>query len=99
MGITMSKYLVDQIEETENIEVQTRTTVAEVSGEEKLESITIKNSDTGDTETVPASALFIFIGAQPHTDLVSEVVERNNAGFILTGSICSKAIAVGRCGH
>jgi len=86
MGITMSKYLVDQINDTENIEVQTRTTVAEVSGEEKLETITIKNSDTGDTETVPASALFIFIGAQPHTDLVDEVVERNKAGFILTGS-------------
>ena len=86
MGITMSKYLVDQITDTENIEVMTRTAVEEVSGEEKLETITIKNSDTGDTETLPAAALFIFIGAQPHTDLVDEVVERNNAGFILTGS-------------
>ncbi len=86
MGITMSKYLVDQIEETENIEVQTRATVEEVSGEEKLETITIRNRDTGDTETVPAAALFIFIGAQPHTDMVDGVVERNNAGFILTGS-------------
>jgi len=86
MGITMSQYLVDQITDTENIEVMTRTAVEEVSGEEKLETITIKNSDTGDTETLPAAALFIFIGAQPHTDLVDEVVERNNAGFILTGS-------------
>ncbi len=86
MGITMSQYLVDQIDDTENIEVVTRTTVEEVSGEEKLETITTKNSDTGDIETVPAAALFIFIGAQPHTDLVGDVVERNNAGFILTGS-------------
>jgi thioredoxin reductase (NADPH) len=86
MGITMSQYLVDQITETENIEVKTRTKVEGVSGDEKLETITIKNSDTGDTETVPAAALFIFIGAQPHTDLVGDVVERNNAGFILTGS-------------
>jgi len=86
MGITMSKYLVDQIADTENIEVKTRTTVEEVSGEEKLETITTKNNDTGESETVPAAALFIFIGAQPHTDLVGEVVERNNAGFILTGS-------------
>ena len=85
MGITMSQYLVDQIDDTENIEVVTRTTVQEVSGEEKLETITIKNSDSGDMETVPAAALFIFIGAQPHTDLVGEIVERNNAGFILTG--------------
>jgi thioredoxin reductase (NADPH) len=86
MGITMSQYLVDQIADTENIEVRTRTTVDGVSGDEKLEKITIKNSDTGDIETVPAAALFIFIGAQPHTDLVGDVVERNNAGFILTGS-------------
>ena len=86
MGVTMSQYLVDQIADTENIEVMTGTTVEEVSGEEKLETITTKNNDTGESETVPAAALFIFIGAQPHTDLVGEVVERNNAGFILTGS-------------
>jgi len=86
MGITMSQYLVDQIAETENIEVVTRTTVEEVSGEERLETITTRNSDTGVIETAPAAALFIFIGAQPHTDLVKGVVERNNAGFILTGS-------------
>ena len=86
MGITMSQYLVDQIDDTENIEVVTRTTVEEVSGEERLETITTKNSDTGAIETAPAAALFIFIGAQPHTDMVEGVVERNNAGFILTGS-------------
>ena len=86
MGITMSQYLVDQIDETDNIEVLTRTTVQQASGEEGLESITIKNEDTGEQKTVPAAALFIFIGAQPHTDLVEGVVERNSAGFILTGS-------------
>ncbi|MFV1859290.1 MAG: FAD-dependent oxidoreductase [Anaerolineales bacterium] len=85
MGITMSQYLVDQIDETENIEVRTRTTVQEVSGEEKLETITIEDHDTGDIETVPAAALFIFIGAEPHSDLVDGVLERNRAGFILTG--------------
>lgn len=85
MGITMSQYLVDQIAETENIEVRTRMTVEEVGGGEKLESITIKNSDSGELETVPAAAIFVFIGAQPHTDLVDGVVARNNAGFILTG--------------
>ena len=75
----------DQIDETENIVVKTRTTVHEVSGEEKLESITIENQDTHTVETVPADALFIFIGAAPHTDLVDGVVARNRAGFILTG--------------
>ena len=86
MGITMSKYLVDQIDGDDKIEVRTRVSVDEVSGKEKLETITIRDNDTGDVETVPAAALFIFIGAEPHTELVDGVVERNSAGFILTGS-------------
>ena len=85
MNITMSQYLVDQIEENEKIKVRTRVGVEEVNGKEKLETITIRDSDTGDVETVPAAALFIFIGAEPHTELVDGVVERNSAGFILTG--------------
>ena len=85
MNITMSRYLVDQIDGNEKIEVRTRVSVDEVSGKEKLETITIRDNDTGDVETVPAAALFIFIGAEPHTELVDGVVERNSAGFILTG--------------
>jgi thioredoxin reductase (NADPH) len=81
----MSQYLVDQIFGTENIEVLTRTEVAEVHGEHQLESITIVNKDTDETQTLPAAALFIFIGAVPHTELVAGVVERNRAGFIITG--------------
>ena len=85
MNITMSQYLVDQIDGNEKIEVRTRVGVEEVNGKEKLETITIRDGDTGDVETVPAAALFIFIGAEPHTELVDGVVERNSAGFILTG--------------
>jgi thioredoxin reductase (NADPH) len=60
--------------------------VIETFGEDRLQSITIKNKETGITENVACSALFIFIGAVPHTDMVAGVVERNRAGFILTGS-------------
>ena len=81
----MSQYLVDQISATENIEVMPRSEVVEVQGKDGLESVTIRNNDTGDTQTVPGAAMFIFIGAFPHTDLVAGVVERNQAGFILTG--------------
>jgi thioredoxin reductase (NADPH) len=81
----MSQYLVDQISDTENIEVWLRTSLVEVKGEKQLEALTIKNHNTGETETLPAAALFIFIGAVPHTELVADVVERNRAGFILTG--------------
>ncbi len=81
----MSQYLVDQIYGTENIEVLTRTEVVEAIGTNRLEAITIVNKDTGETQTLPAAAVFLFIGAVPHSDLVAGVVERNHAGFILTG--------------
>jgi thioredoxin reductase (NADPH) len=81
----MSQYLVDQIYNTENIEVLTRTEVVEVKGKDRLEALTTVNKDAGETQTVPAAAVFLFIGAVPHSDLVAGVVERNKAGFILTG--------------
>ena len=81
----MSQYLVNQIDNTENIEVLTRTTVETVHGERHLESITLKDQRTGKEWAAPAVALFVFIGAEPHTEMVADVVERNRAGFILTG--------------
>jgi thioredoxin reductase (NADPH) len=81
----MSDYLVQQIEEEDNIEVRTRARVVEVQGEDKLESITIENIDTGEKDTVPAAAMFVFIGAVPHTEMLADLVERNRTGFILTG--------------
>jgi thioredoxin reductase (NADPH) len=81
----MSQYLVDQIEETTNIEVLTRTEVKEVHGKDRLEAITIRNSDTGENCTRPTPAIFLFVGAVPHTELVAGIVERNHAGFIITG--------------
>jgi thioredoxin reductase (NADPH) len=82
----MSQYLVDQIAATDNIDVRVRTEVVEALGKERLEAVTVVNKDTDETETLPAAAMFIFIGAVPHTELVADVVERNHAGFILTGS-------------
>jgi thioredoxin reductase (NADPH) len=81
----MSQYLVDQINATENIEVRLNTVVAGVEGEKQLEAVTVVNNPTGETETLPAKAMFLFIGAVPHSDVVAGVVERNSAGFILTG--------------
>ena len=81
----MSSYLVDQISGADNIEVVTRTVVVEAHGEDRLEAVTSKNIDTGETVTTDVPAMFIFIGAVPHSDLVVGVVERNRAGFIPTG--------------
>jgi thioredoxin reductase (NADPH) len=81
----MSQYLIDQINCTENIEVRVRTSIIEAIGTDRLEALVIKDNDTGDIETVPAAALFVFIGAKPHSEFVADIVERNEAGFILTG--------------
>ena len=81
----MSQYLVDQIRAIDNIEVLTRTEVQAVEGDDHLEAVTIINKDSGQTQRLDAAALFIFVGAVPHTDMLEGVVERNHAGFILTG--------------
>jgi thioredoxin reductase (NADPH) len=81
----MSHYLIEQIAATPNIEVKTRTVVEAVSGDEMLESITFRDLDSDEVETVSAAAMFLFIGAVPHSECVADVVERNPAGFILTG--------------
>ena len=82
---SMSQYLIDQIGETSNITVQTHVSVVEVQGKSGLETICIANADTGQVQTVPATALFIFIGAMPETEWVAGVVERDSQGFILSG--------------
>lgn len=82
---TMSQYLIDQIRGTPNIDVQVHTEVVEAHGAERLEGLTLRNNISGESWHAPAAALFLFIGAAPHSELVAGVVERNSAGFILTG--------------
>jgi thioredoxin reductase (NADPH) len=82
---SMSSYLVHQINETPNIRVLLNSKVIEVHGENRLESITITNTQTGQLQTVPTSGLYIFIGAVPHTEGVAGLIERDANGFILTG--------------
>ncbi len=85
LASTMSQYLIDQIKETANIQLWTHASVAEVHGETHLEEISVLCSDTNKVERVPASAMFIFIGALPRTDWLAGMVERDERGFILTG--------------
>jgi thioredoxin reductase (NADPH) len=82
---SMSRYLIHQINETPNIHVLLNSKVTEVHGENRLEFITITNTQTGQLQTVPTSGLYIFIGAVPHTDAVAGLIERDANGFILTG--------------
>jgi len=82
---SMSKYLIDQIDMTENISLMVNTELTAVDGGDHLETITITNNKSGKSDTVPADAIFIFIGAVPNTHLVNNVVELDEAGFIYTG--------------
>jgi len=82
---TMSRYLIDQIQQTPNIHLWTHASVAEVYGETHLEEISVLCSDTNKVERVPANAMFVFIGALPRTDWLANVIERDDRGFLLTG--------------
>ncbi|MBZ5504810.1 MAG: FAD-dependent oxidoreductase [Acidobacteriia bacterium] len=85
LAATMSQYLIDQIQQTPNIQLWTHASVAEAHGETHLEEISVLCSDTNKIERVPANAMFIFIGALPRTDWLADLVERDDRGFILTG--------------
>jgi thioredoxin reductase (NADPH) len=82
---SMSEYLVKQVEDRGNIEVRLTSSVVEAAGEDHLERIALQNSASGQKEIVPTQALFILIGAAPHTDWLNGVVARDERGFIRSG--------------
>jgi thioredoxin reductase (NADPH) len=82
---SMSRYLIEQIESRDNIDVRLGEEVIEVHGTDRLESITIRNRETGETRREPTPALFVFIGALPHTEMLRGLVALSPAGFVLTG--------------
>src|SRR5690606_28096704 len=84
IGRTMSKYLVDQIGDTPNIVIRPRTSITAAHGDGRLGSLSIQDAD-GVVSTVPANALFIFIGASPRTDWLDVAIQRDQHGFVLTG--------------
>ena len=83
---TAANYLVENISKTPNIKILGNTEVVSVEGDKVLEKITLKNGKTGEVKTVPAKALFIYIGARPGTSWLNTLVMKNEKGFILTGS-------------
>ena len=87
---SMSFYLDERIKKTENISIVTNCEVTAVQGNGHLNSITIRHLDTDISEDRQASALFVFIGAEPHTEWLDGVVCRDAKGFLITGSNLSK---------
>jgi thioredoxin reductase (NADPH) len=87
---SMSDYLIKQITATSNIEVSLNTQIVSGYGTRRLEHLVLQSSPSGETRTVPAAALFIFIGVQPHTRWLPPTILRDKQGFILTGTDLTK---------
>jgi thioredoxin reductase (NADPH) len=85
LSSTMSQYLRHQIHTTPNIEVWLRHEVAGGGGDQRLERLEIRNNETGEVTTKPAAALFIMAGAEPRTSWLPDAVERDEAGYVITG--------------
>jgi thioredoxin reductase (NADPH) len=82
----MSAYLVQEIEGNDRIEVLLNSAVTQASGEQSLSGLTILDSSSGVSREIESEALFVMIGAQPHTDWLEPVVARDERGFVLTGT-------------
>jgi thioredoxin reductase (NADPH) len=85
LEVSMSQYLIDQIDSIANIDVMLRTEVKEIQGERKLRSVIVYNKDTNKSQTLDGAAVFIFIGAVPRTDFITNILKCDRAGFIITG--------------
>jgi thioredoxin reductase (NADPH) len=85
LAASMSAYLVKTIEATDNIDVRLRTTVVDGHGAGRLEGLVLQNHITDRAETLSAAAVFVLIGATPHTDWLPESIARDEKGFVLTG--------------
>jgi thioredoxin reductase (NADPH) len=81
----MSSYLVTRIISAANITVRYHSEVLAVSGEGHLEALTLADTETGDTEDMSSSWLFIFIGASPRTEWLGPDIVRDDKGFVVTG--------------
>jgi len=86
LGKSMSRYLIDTIDATDNINVRLYGEVAEAHGDENLERITVRDTRNGELDEMDLAAMFVFIGARPQTDWLPTAVARDGKGFVLAGS-------------
>jgi thioredoxin reductase (NADPH) len=82
---SMSYYLIQQLNEIDNIHIRTCTEVVAAHGENCLEQITLRDRNSGATDLVDGGWLFVFIGAAPRTDWLEGIVERDGRGFVVAG--------------
>ncbi len=86
LNASMSRYLVERLARLENVRLHASSVVEALDGDDRLQSVTLRDITTETRTVIPVAALFIFIGAVPHSDWLSNCVERDRAGFVLTGT-------------
>jgi thioredoxin reductase (NADPH) len=85
LGKSMSRYLVDQVLRNPSIQVCEHTEVVELQGEQELGTMTVADNRSGERSRVDSKALFVFIGASPHTEWLDGQLATDKDGFLLTG--------------
>ncbi|HUB05141.1 MAG TPA: FAD-dependent oxidoreductase [Solirubrobacteraceae bacterium] len=85
LGKSMSRYLIDELENRPQVELMTYTEIVELKGEPTLEAVVVVDKQTGERRELEAKALFVFIGADPHTDWLREHVVTDEHCFLVTG--------------
>jgi thioredoxin reductase (NADPH) len=86
LGKSMSRYLVDEIGNNDRVEVVTHHEVVELKGDQELEGVVVRDTRSGEHSELPVKALFVFIGASPHTEWLRGHVALDEHGFVLTGT-------------
>ena len=85
LGKSMSRYLVDQVERNDAIEVCRHSELVELHGERELVAVTIRDNRSDERTRIPATAMFVFVGASPHTEWLAGQLGTDTGGFLLTG--------------
>jgi thioredoxin reductase (NADPH) len=85
LGRSMSRYLIDELERAGRVEILTRREIVALDGEDSLSSVVVADRETGVREELAARALFVFIGASPHTGWLQGELAMDDHGFLLTG--------------
>jgi thioredoxin reductase (NADPH) len=85
LGKSMSEYLVRELGQIPNVRVRLNTELVDGEGDDRLDALLVRDRATGEVERLEAAALFVMIGAQPHTDWLDGTVARDDRGYVLTG--------------
>jgi thioredoxin reductase (NADPH) len=85
LAASMSDYLIQELETNARIAIRLRTRVLDGRGDHRLEAVVVEHARTGRREDLPAAAMFVLIGAEPHTEWLRETLQRDGAGYVATG--------------